>query len=219
MCDGYTSWASRTWSTYVANDVGRNSAASTDFGCRSLMTRSRDRIVSTVMRCASTRKPCVDPNPKSSACATTACVEVHPSRIFCYGQMDLLRLAPRPQSSKPEDVLVSSQRTGKRAKTFYHFTRCSRSSRASAANPNQEQQRETSADDYVLGIFHRHHWAKVQNEGSAQGHPQRAVQETAAGHRAGGIGGNEGQTPAEIHGHIIVRKPVTLPGTTPRSST
>jgi hypothetical protein len=120
--------------------------------------------------------------------------------------MDLVPREQRARCSKPDHRLALSQRTGTRGNIFCHFIGCSRSSRASIANPNQEQHCETSADDYVLGVLHRHHWSQVQDEESAQGNPQGTVQKKAAKHRTRSTAGHESQIADRFYGHGVLEE-------------
>ena len=55
-------------------------------------------------------------------------------------------------------------------------------------------------------LRNRHRRSKVQNEGSAPGHPQGAVEETAAGDRTSGTAGHEGQTTGGLQSDSVLRK-------------
>lgn len=137
-CGGYTSLASRTWSTCAANDVGRNSAASTNFGCHSLMIRSRVRIGSTAVHSTSTNDQSCNLTPSCLCFVTTESAGAHPSHISYCGRTDSVSPKPRAPCSKPDHRPALSQRTGGLAKTFDHCTNFSRSSRASAHNSKRE---------------------------------------------------------------------------------
>src|SRR5579863_4258104 len=70
----------------------------------------------------------------------------------------------------------------------------------------------------LLGVYDRHRRTRLQKSGRTPQDAKSALEKTAAGPGASGTAGNKGKITGGFHGHSVLGKPVTRPGTTPLSS-